>query len=180
MAIISTPCSVIIRALNEERHIGRLLRGIQQRNVEAQLIPVDSGSTDATVAIAGQFGCQIVKITSGKFTFGRALNLGCAAAKHELLVMASAHIYPLHRSWLENSLLPFSCREVGVIYGRQVGCEQTKYSERHIFAKWFPTESVVKQSIPFCNNANAAVRREVWSKLKYNESSTVLEDLDFA
>lgn len=72
--------SVLIRAYNEERHIARLLTGIrQQRDVNASVILVDSGSTDATVAIAEQFGASVVHIAAEDFTFGRALNVGMHA-----------------------------------------------------------------------------------------------------
>ena len=38
----------------------------------------------------------------------------------------------------------------------------------------------MKQDHPFCNNANATIRREVWKKLPYNEELTGLEDIDWA
>jgi hypothetical protein len=49
-----------------------------------------------------------------------------------------------------------------------------------VFARWFPRESVANQDHPFCNNANAAVRRSVWEGLRYDETLTGLEDLAWA
>ena len=49
-----------------------------------------------------------------------------------------------------------------------------------VFATWFPSESARIQNHPFCNNANAAIRRELWEQLPYNEELTGLEDLDWA
>ena len=46
--------------------------------------------------------------------------------------------------------------------------------------KWFPAESRLPQDHPFCNNANAAVRRRIWESTAYNEELTGLEDLDWA
>ena len=70
-------CSIIIRAYNEEDHIGRLLTGIMEQTVkEVEIIVVDSGSSDATVAIASRFPTQILSIAPHEFTFGRSLNLG--------------------------------------------------------------------------------------------------------
>ena len=101
-------CSIVIRAYNEEKHIGRLLEGIRQQTVrDVEIILVDSGSTDGTVSVAESFGAQIVKIPSTEFTFGRSLNLGIQAATRELLVIASAHIYPVYPDWLEALLRPF-------------------------------------------------------------------------
>jgi cellulose synthase/poly-beta-1,6-N-acetylglucosamine synthase-like glycosyltransferase len=45
----------VIRACNEEKHIARLLEGIAQQFLkEAEIILVDSGSTDRTLEIASQ------------------------------------------------------------------------------------------------------------------------------
>ena len=50
-------CSLIVRAFNEEQHIGRLLEGVRRQTVQdVEIILVDSGSTDATAAIAAQYG----------------------------------------------------------------------------------------------------------------------------
>ena len=46
-------CSIVIRAYNEQNHIGRLLEGIRHQTLkDVEVILVDSGSTDATVEIA--------------------------------------------------------------------------------------------------------------------------------
>jgi cellulose synthase/poly-beta-1,6-N-acetylglucosamine synthase-like glycosyltransferase len=40
-------CSIVLRAFNEEKHIGRLLSGIlEQKTSDVEIILVDSGSTD--------------------------------------------------------------------------------------------------------------------------------------
>lgn len=174
-------CSLVIRCYNEEQHIGRLLSGIMQQTLtDREIIIVDSGSTDATVSIASRYPVKIVSIRPEDFSFGRALNLGCRAATGDIIVIASAHVYPLYKDWLENLLYPFQRPEVALVYGRQRGNEITKYSEHQVFAKWFPETPDPSQIHPFCNNANAAIRRQVWEKLPYDETLTGLEDLDWA
>lgn len=173
--------SIIIRCYNEEEHIGRLLTGIFEQSVKKiEVIVVDSGSTDQTLSIASSFPITIHNIKSEEFSFGRALNTGCAAAKGKFLVFASAHVYPTHRHWLEYLLVPFCDSHVALTYGKQRGNGHTKYSEHQIFAKWFPERSVPVQRSPFCNNANAAIRRCLWKQIPYNEDLTGLEDLDWA
>jgi len=44
----------------------------------------------------------------------------------------------------------------------------------------FPENSNPEQRQPFCNNANAAVRRSLWEEHKYNEELSGLEDLEWA
>ena len=174
-------CSIVIRAYNEEGHVGRLLEGIFRQTMhDVEVILVDSGSTDATVQIAAGFGATIVHIRPEEFTFGRSLNLGIEAASNPLVVIASAHVYPVYPDWLESLLSPFLDPKVALTYGRQRGGETTKFSEHQVFAQWYPQHSDPRQAHPFCNNANAAIRRSIWEKHSYDETLTGLEDLAWA
>ncbi len=174
--------SIVIRCFNEERHIGRLLEGIMQQTVKnPEIIVVDSGSTDRTLDIVKQFPARIVQIRPEDFSFGYALNRGCEVATGDILVFASAHVYPLYNDWLELLCKPFLQDErIALVYGKQRGDHRNKYSEHQIFAKWFPDESTMNQPHPFCNNANCAIRRSLWLDQPYDESLTGLEDLDWA
>jgi len=174
-------CSIIIRAYNEEGHIGRLLTGISRQTVQdVEIILADSGSTDATTAIAAKYPVAILHIQPDEFTFGRSLNRGIERASGEIVVIASAHVYPVYPDWLERLLAPFSDPEVALAYGKQRGDENTKFSEQQIFAHWFPEGPRPRQTHPFCNNANAAIRRELWQQRPYDETLTGLEDLEWA
>lgn len=174
--------SIIIRSYNEEKHIGRLLKGIAMQTVcnDIEVILVDSGSKDQTVNIAKAGGAKIVHIAPEEFSFGRALNFGCQAATGDILVFASAHVYPVFNDWIERLAAPFQVEKMAVVYGRQIGNEVTKFSEEQLFKKWFPAWSNYDQSHPFCNNANCAVRRSLWEEQPYDETLTGLEDLDWA
>ena len=173
--------SAVIRAFNEAKHIGRLLEGFENQTVKPdEIILVDSGSTDDTVAIATAAGCRIVHIAKSEFSFGRALNRGCAAATGDILLFASAHVYPLYNTHVEHLVSAFDRAGVAIAYGRQVGDERTKFSEARVMLKWFPNRNNWDQSHPFSNNANAAVLTSAWQELQYDESLTGLEDLAFA
>ncbi len=172
--------SIIIRAYNEEKHIGKLLKGIQQQSLDSEVILVDSGSTDQTVSIAEKYGVKIVRLSPDEFSFGYALNLGCEVASGEFLVFASAHVYPVYVDWLEQMVAPFSNKRTALVYGKQRGNEMNKYSEHQLFKRWFPDTSDLRQQHPFCNNANVAIRRELWEAQPYDEQLTGLEDLDWA
>jgi glycosyltransferase involved in cell wall biosynthesis len=173
--------SIIIRCCNEQDYIGRLLTGIYEQSVkDIEVIVVDSGSTDRTLSIASCFPVIIREISAEEFSFGRAINVGCEFAAGEILVFASAHVYPRHRRWLEYLVAPFRDVKVALTYGKQRGNAWNKYSENQIFSKWFPDHPVSVQRSPFCNNANAAIRRVLWEKIPYDENLTGLEDLDWA
>jgi glycosyltransferase involved in cell wall biosynthesis len=174
-------CSIVVRAYNEEAHIGRLLEGLMQQSVrDVEIILVDSGSTDATVALARRYPVRVVSISPESFTFGYSLNQGIAAAAGEFIVIASAHVYPVYPDWLERMLAPFADPQVALTYGKQRGMATTHYSEHQVFARWFPDGSNSRQAHPFCNNANAAIRRSLWEEHPYDETLTGLEDLAWA
>ena len=174
-------CSIIIRAYNEVEHIGRLLDGIRQQSIrDTQVILVDSGSTDGTLEIAGSYPIEIVHIQPEEFSFGRSLNLGISHARSEYIVIASAHVYPVYPDWLERLLALLQDEKIGLVYGKQRGATHTHFSEHQIFAHWFPEISRLNQDHPFCNNANAAIRRRLWEQHIYDESLSGLEDLEWA
>ncbi|MRR53104.1 MAG: glycosyltransferase [Deltaproteobacteria bacterium] len=174
-------CAVVIRCFNEAEHIEKLLRGIFHQTLKkVEIILVDSGSTDETLTIASRYPVKIIHIHPEDFSFGRALNRGCEVASADFIVLASAHVYPVYDDWLETLLSHFMDDRVGLVYGKQRGNEQTKYSEYQIFRQWFPDKSNNHQSHPFCNNANAAIRKNLWEQIAYDENVTGLEDLDWA
>ena len=174
-------CSIVIRAYNEEKHIGRLLEGLRQQTLrDVEIILVDSGSTDGTVSVAETFGARIVRIPSAEFTFGRSLNFGLQSATRELVVIASAHVYPVYPDWLESLLRPFEDENVALTYGKQRGPVTAKYSEQQIYHQWYPDVSNPGQTTAFCNNANAAIRKSLWEQNQYDETLTGLEDLAWA
>lgn len=175
-------CSVIIRAFNEEKHIGKLIHGIKNQisSHEIEIIVVDSGSTDNTVKISEKEGVKIIHLSPEEFSFGYALNVGAEKAQGEILLFASAHVYPVYTNWIDKMLEPFTKKNVALVYGRQIGDNCSKYSEQRLFAKWFPEKSNYNQMYPFCNNANTAIRKSLWEKQYYNETLTGLEDLAWA
>ena len=174
-------CSIIIRAYNEEKHIGRLLEGIRHQTVsDVETILVDSGSTDSTVEIAESHGARAVRIPAEEFTFGRSLNYGIREASCEYLVIASAHVYPVYPDWLAALLHPLLDGQVALSYGKQRAPLSANFSEKQIYHQWYPEVGKQHQETAFCNNANAAIRRSIWAKKAYDETLTGLEDLAWA
>jgi glycosyltransferase involved in cell wall biosynthesis len=177
----SPRASIIVRCYNEVEHIGKLLHGVFAQTLDDfEVILVDSGSTDGTLEVAREYPIEdVVYIDPAEFSFGRALNYGCEAADGDFCVFASAHVYPRRDDWLEALLGKFD-EDVAVVYGKQRGNDVTEFSEQRIFEQWFPDHDIERQDSPFCNNANCAIRRELWEDQPYDEELTGLEDVDWA
>lgn len=174
-------CSIVIRAYNEASHLPRLLEGIRQQTLkDVEVILVDSGSTDATISIAETSGARVLSIAPQEFTFGRSLNVGIAAARSEIIIISSAHVYPVYPDWLERLMEPFLDSQIALTYGKQRGPKGARFSEKQIFYQWYPEVSQARQAHSFCNNANAAIRRSLWQVHPYDETLTGLEDIAWA
>jgi len=173
--------SVVIRTYNEQRHLDSVLRATKEQDangIDKEVLVVDSGSTDATKDIAHRHGAVVTEIAKDEFTFGRALNVGCARAGGEYLVFVSGHCVPASGTWLKDLVRPLVDRKVAYSYGRQLGNGESRFSECQLFRKYFPEHSAIPQSGFFCNNANAALPRSVWEEFRFNEELTGLEDME--
>jgi glycosyltransferase involved in cell wall biosynthesis len=173
--------SIVIRCYNEKEHIGGVVEAVKRQVFsDFEIIAVDSGSTDGTLEILKEHVVTIVQIPKESFSFGRSLNLGCAASRGRFLVFLSAHCYPTDESWLVNLLSGFDDPEVAAVYGRQRAVATSAFSEHQVLRRWFPDESLPRQDGPFLNNANCAVRRSVWEQVPYDEDLPGLEDVAWA
>ncbi|MEZ8675357.1 glycosyltransferase family 2 protein [Vibrio cyclitrophicus] len=174
--------SIVIRTLNEEKHLVELLNVIKKQDTndfDIETVVIDSGSTDKTLNIAKEYGCRITFIKKEEFTFGKSLNDGCDFANGDYLVFVSGHCIPVDKYWIKNLVTPL-VDKCSYTYGRQLGRDTTKFSERQLFSKYFPEESRIPQVGYFCNNANSAIRRDAWLAHRFNEELTGCEDMYLA
>lgn len=173
--------SIVIRTYNEGKWLGEALEACVRQDTSEfsfEIVIVDSGSTDDTLAIAEQHGARITHIKKSDFTFGRSLNVGCDFAQGRFLVFISGHCIPVGNQWLANLIRPLDRGTVSYTYGKQQGRDGiTKFSEEQLFKKYFPDHSALPQEGFFCNNANSAVPKGIWEQYKFDEEVTGLEDM---
>jgi 2-desacetyl-2-hydroxyethyl bacteriochlorophyllide A dehydrogenase len=174
--------SIVIRTYNEERHLPALLKAIATQDLgDCEVIVVDSGSIDSTRQIASRSAATLVRVRPEDFTFGHSLNVGMEAAKGATVAIASAHTLPVDNSWLRKLVAPLAEERVAMVCGRQLGGPDSKLGEAYDLARIFGTER--RQMTPanfFGNNANAAIRRDLWKERPFDESLPGLEDAEWA
>ena len=174
--------SIIIRTLNEARYLPELLSGIENQKSEFsfEIILIDSGSTDETLTIASNYNCRVLHISRDDFSFGRSLNRACEAAHGEFLIIVSGHCIPHDQNWMQHLVEPLSLGHADYTYGRQIGGIDTYWSEQQIFSKYFPALNQIPQTGFYCNNANSALKKQIWSQYLFDEELTGLEDMHLA
>lgn len=174
--------SIIIRAFNEERHLPALFDGLaRQRYRDFETIVVDSGSFDRTRDIAAARASKLVCINPGDFTFGHSLNVGILESRGQCIVIVSAHTEPVDDQWLERLIAPLADPKMAMVYGRQMGPPNGKFSESLDFERTFgPRPKVLIPPDFYANNANSAVRRDLWEQHPFDETLPGLEDIEWA
>ncbi len=79
--------SVVIPALNEAGELPEMLRRLDAIPEVKEIIVVDGGSKDTTIAIAREQGCTVLKSTPGR---GRQMRLGASHATGDVVLMVHA------------------------------------------------------------------------------------------
>jgi rhamnosyltransferase len=86
--------SVVIRNRNEREYLERLLRVLSLQTVRPEIVMVDNESTDGSAEVAAASGSKLIHIAKSEFTYGRAINIGVAAAAADIVILLSSHSLP--------------------------------------------------------------------------------------
>jgi glycosyltransferase involved in cell wall biosynthesis len=104
--------SVIIPALNEERHVGALLSDVaSQTRMPDEVLVVDAGSDDNTVAVARRFG--FARLLDGERPVARGRNLGGRSARGDVLIFLDTDTR-LPERFFESFLAEFEERSLDI------------------------------------------------------------------
>jgi 2-desacetyl-2-hydroxyethyl bacteriochlorophyllide A dehydrogenase len=174
--------SVVIRTFNEEKYLPALLEALNHQSLnDFETIVVDSGSLDRTREIAAQKADQLLRIQSHDFTFGHSLNVGIRMASGKYIVIVSAHTLPASDQWLVKLVEPMHNNRTAMVYGRQLGGDASKFSEIQDMRRTFGSRREILQPPKFfANNANSAIRKDLWQQHPFDESLPGLEDIEWA
>jgi rhamnosyltransferase len=175
----ATKISAIVRARDEAAKLPRCLEYLraQELGVDAlEVIVVDSGSSDDTVAIARRHGARVIAMPAASFTFGGALNLGAAEATGELLVALSADAFASDRRWLARLSEPFSDPRVACASGDRYGPDGTPLAARIV------QDAALARRVPEWGYSNGAgaFRASLWRERPFRTDLTGCEDREWA
>ena len=168
--------SVIVRVRDEERTLSRTLASLRGQTVRPEIIVVDSGSRDGSIAIARRNCDRLVEIPPDEFSYGRALNLGARAASAPIHFALSAHCFAEREDWIERSLRHYEREQVAATNGSQTFPDGIPVSEP------FVQDAAHARANPrwgFSNHASSW-RGSVWERFPFDEQLYYAEDKEWA
>ncbi|MEW6428528.1 MAG: glycosyltransferase [Thermodesulfobacteriota bacterium] len=189
--IAADKVSVVVPILNAAAHLEALLTALQRQTPlpPSEIILVDSGSTDASLAIAGKFAnTRIVPLSN--FSHGRSRNLGARAASGEIVVFLSQDALPKDNFWLQELLRPFFDPQTVGTYSRQIPWPDALFAEKFFLATRFPAGPAIRREKParaeltledvFFSNVSSAIRRSTLLRYPFDETLIMSEDQKFS
>ncbi len=173
--VVAPTASVIVRSLDSAATIGAAFADLRRQTVELELIVVDSGSTDDTLAIAASWADSLIEIPRGGYTPGLALNLGTRSAGGDVVFALSSHCRLTREDWAERALAHYADPDVAA-----VASSLTTPDGRPLEHPYAQRPGDVSRN-PFWGFSNHASswRRSVWQELPFDEQ-TYVEDKEWA
>jgi glycosyltransferase involved in cell wall biosynthesis len=166
--------SVVIPALNEERHLGQLLSDIQHQSLRPdEIIVVDAGSCDATVGIAKQ---SSTKLLHSEPPVARGRTLGGYSAKGELIFFLDADTR-LPETFFEDFVCEVERRGLDIACPRYLPYESTPMI-RAIHAFWNAVLKASESTLPSGAGHCIALRRELFQKSRGFDPSLKFDDIE--
>lgn len=163
--------SVVVPTLNGGEAFIRLMEALRTQSVPAEILVVDSSSTDGTGTQAEARGARIITVRREDFDHGGTRNLGLRAAAGDPVVFMTQDALPVDNRLIENLTAPLEDRTIAYCYGRQIARPDATPPERFTRAFNYPEVPVIKGKAEiatlgikafFCSNVCAAVRREAF------------------
>jgi rhamnosyltransferase len=167
--------------------------GEQETSFPYEVVVIDSGSTDGTVALALRHGARVHRIPRREFDHGGTRNLGLSLSGAEYLAFVVQDALPLGRRWLAAMVENLDADErVAGVYGLQVPRPDSSPLARALVNGW-PTASperreqhadrrygalppAERRSLATFDNVSSCVRRSVLEEMPF-ERTVFGEDL---
>jgi glycosyltransferase involved in cell wall biosynthesis len=167
--------SVIIPTLNEERHVGALLSDItSQTRTPDEVLVVDAGSEDGTVAVVRRF--LFARLLEGEPPVARGRNLGGRSAGGDVLVFLDADVR-LPTRFFEDFLAGFERRRLDVACPLYAPHDSTPAIEG-FHALFNLLTRAFQRTLPSGAGHCLAVRREVFQESSGFDPGLKFDDIE--
>ena len=193
--------SLVLPVKNQERDMRELLPLVlaQKASARLEIVAVDSGSHDATVAVLTEMGATVVSIDPADFDHGLTRNLAAEYAKGEVLAFLSGRSRPADENWLapllsvldEDPYAAGACSRVlprtgaDLLTARDGERELSGSSERmrKAIQDWESYRALSaheRRVLLNFHTVGAVLRRDVFDQIPFRSVATLGEDLLWA
>jgi glycosyltransferase involved in cell wall biosynthesis len=166
--------SVVVPALNEERHLGQLLSDIRcQSQRPDEIIVVDAGSSDATVRIAKR---SQVAVLHGEPPVAHGRNLGGRSAAGDLIFFLDADVR-LPETFFEDFVWEVERRRLDIACPSYLPHDSTP-AIRAIHAFWNAVLKASEKTLPSGAGHCIALRSELFGESRGFDPSLKFDDIE--
>lgn len=184
--------SVVIPVKDGGADLVRCLDGIASQVIdeEVEIVVVDSGSTDGSLAFAADRGAVIREIQPHEFSHGAARNLGAGVARGEVLAFISQDASPIDERWLYRLTRPLREEaQIAGVYGGQLPHPEARPPERYFLGFLYGStprrqraskQAELSMETTLFSNVNAAMPRAIWSEFRFVDDIIMSEDQEWS
>lgn len=190
--------SVIIPTWNAGPGVVRLVEALRGQDVPpAEIVAVDSGSTDGTRERLRRAGVRVIETSPGSFNHGETRNLALRQASGELAALLVQDALPAGADLLRRLIAPFADPAVAGTFGRQQPWPEASNLARYALARWVAARAEPRvvgplsraalermtpdQRLDACafDNVCSCIRLSVWRHHPF-PATPIAEDLHWA
>ena len=179
--------SVLFVTKNGERYLDEALRRVRAQQGKfslREIIAVDSGSRDHTLAILESHAVRVIRIPPQEFGHGKTRNLAAAHAQGDYLVFLTQDATPADTDWLDTLLAPLQADpSIAGAYSRQlprphchpmewrriVEDELSGRAESCLNSSDAPDYADNPAFFYFFSNVSSILRRSIWQQHPFPE-----------
>ena len=165
--------SVVIRNKNQDKALEFLLRNLNERYIDDidEIIVLDNVSTDQSRAITEKYNCKFITIEN--FTYGGSANLAAKSAKNDIVVIFSAHSFPVSHDFFKLIKEKFEGRETELAGLR---CLHNINDYSAYINNISSVSDYNRAGVIF---AGSAFNKKIWKKHPFKSDITTFEDKEW-
>jgi glycosyltransferase involved in cell wall biosynthesis len=172
--------SVAIPVRNGAAHLPAVLDAIRAQRVEGEveIVVVDSGSTDGSVALCEEAGARVERIAPEAFSHGGTRNRLMELARGDRVAFLTQDAVPADEGWLAALMGGFAGDNVGLACGPYLPRPDASPMVRRELEEWFAIVPPLVRALPerpqpgpltFFSSANGAVSRAAWERVPFRD-----------
>lgn len=164
--------SVVIRSKNQAKSLEFLLKNLKERYCDdiEEIIVIDNNSSDNSEEVCLKYSVRFETII--EFSYGGSANLAAELAKNDIVVLFSAHSYPVSPEFFKVIKSKFYANEN--LAGLR--CLHSSNDFRNYINNISALQDPNKSGLIF---SGSAFSRKVWQHISFNEEVPTFEDKDW-